>query len=935
MKKRILSLALALTFALAFIPAATAANSDYSDVPSAHWAYGVIAKWSGDGYGVLQGDGGSFFPDRGLSLGELAAILTRSFGYAEKADADVTPAWAAGYVQKAVAAGIIAKADKIDADVPVTREQAIKYIALAYNIAPVEGETSFADNALISAEYKPYVNAFQKLGYVVGNRPATPALSEFMPKKAYTRAEAMQVIENTTGDIIDADIEGVEYSKTVIIRSDGVTVTDAVFTGDLIIGQGVGDGDVILDNVTVEGTLIVYGGGSDSIIIRGDSAINAVILNKNHGDPVRLKAEGNATIGKAQVAEGSHAVISGTNILTLSVAADAEVTIEEGSVLTQIIIEGDRVTLIVETGSFIEEVVIFLDVADTNITGGGAETGIGETVTRPRGNQNDQGEDNNSQGGGQGNQNDQGNQGGGSQGGGNQGSQTPSVPNPVTTAAQLQDALNTLPFGSTITITANLDLFEVYIWNPGHTVVIPSGVTVKFDHSRIWIDLNGALTINGSLLLGTTGYVWIGNGGTMTVNGTLSGAAEPNNARNRSEISIANDGIVNGNANLGWLVPGTSATQINYDWSGGQWRAGVAFFSAESMAQLAQAVADIATVRAKHPQCRASIDLDEEYTINENTTIPKWTYVSVQGNITLASGVTMSMTDADKLATYNFWLTVDANKSFTVNGTLQLTETAIDVWGGTLNVNGTIEGLNRAWIQLRAGEEIVRDQDWNIINRIPHQPVMNVSNPPANKGLGGSKSYSPYHWRWSEGEDAWHPDDAVVEDFGQLKDAISDGVWNIAVPDGVEIDISSDDISAWPRELHVYGRIHGSYAPVEILDVGYAVTYRKNDQSNEYDPIWAFVKDGTSLKDAVAKEIPDVWVIGEVTVDDLTIPAGVTVYSGEHLTVTGSLTINGTLTGGVLLGQLFDIWWSVEGKYTHGSVTREYRGGGLWMPVAP
>ena len=42
-------------------------------------------------------------PDSGLSLGELAAILSRTFGYIDSVDVSVNPAWAAPYVQKAVA----------------------------------------------------------------------------------------------------------------------------------------------------------------------------------------------------------------------------------------------------------------------------------------------------------------------------------------------------------------------------------------------------------------------------------------------------------------------------------------------------------------------------------------------------------------------------------------------------------------------------------------------------------------------------------------------------------------------------------------------------------------------------------------------------------------------------------------------------------------
>mgnify|MGYP000885733616 FL=1 len=77
--------ALALLLVLVFIMNSTSlifsATNNYIDVPSTHWASEVIAKWSGDGYGVLQGDGnGYFFPSKGITLGELAAILSKSFG---------------------------------------------------------------------------------------------------------------------------------------------------------------------------------------------------------------------------------------------------------------------------------------------------------------------------------------------------------------------------------------------------------------------------------------------------------------------------------------------------------------------------------------------------------------------------------------------------------------------------------------------------------------------------------------------------------------------------------------------------------------------------------------------------------------------------------------------------------------------------------------
>jgi Zn-dependent metalloprotease len=170
-----------------------AAGARYSDVPPGHWASAVIERWSGGEYAVLRGDGdGSFAPSRGLTLGELATVLSKTFGYTARAPVATTPAWADEAVEKAVAAGVFDSAAAIDASVPVTREQAIRYIAIAYGTTPEDGDTTFADDASIGAAYKPYVNAFQKRGFIVGK-----GNNAFDPRGFYTRAEAMQVIDNT------------------------------------------------------------------------------------------------------------------------------------------------------------------------------------------------------------------------------------------------------------------------------------------------------------------------------------------------------------------------------------------------------------------------------------------------------------------------------------------------------------------------------------------------------------------------------------------------------------------------------------------------------------------------------------------------------------------------------------------------------------------
>jgi|GEM_PF-305879 len=334
------------------VPQASADYVGFEDVPSTHWACKVITKWASGGYNVLMGDGkGKFYPDRGITLGELATILSKIFGYNERTEIEVTPNWADEFVEKAVAAGVIDKADKIDASIVLSREQAIKYIAIAYNVEPIEGNTTFLDDADIKTEYKPYVNAFQKLGYVVGNN-SDPTKSMFNPQGIYTRAAAMQVIDNMTSEIIDNSVDGQIYDKSVIVRKSGVEISNTTVKGNLIIGQGVGDGAVTLNDVLIEGILIAYGGGSNSIVVKGDNAIKSTIVNKPFGEAVHL----DGVFETITVANGTKVIITG-KVNKLVILGNAEVTLDN-AVIGSVEIIGDNVQLVLNSGSMVEDVAV-------------------------------------------------------------------------------------------------------------------------------------------------------------------------------------------------------------------------------------------------------------------------------------------------------------------------------------------------------------------------------------------------------------------------------------------------------------------------------------------------------------------------------------------------------------------------------------------------
>ncbi len=89
------------------------------------------------------------------------------------------------------------------------------------------------------------------------------------------------------------------YSKPLVYRDGSIvngkiTVRNKTFKGDLVIKESVGAGSVTLDNVEVEGTLYVYGGGSHSVNLV-DSQINHLVSDRDD-HAVRIYAEGDTQV---------------------------------------------------------------------------------------------------------------------------------------------------------------------------------------------------------------------------------------------------------------------------------------------------------------------------------------------------------------------------------------------------------------------------------------------------------------------------------------------------------------------------------------------------------------------------------------------------------------------------------------------------------------
>ncbi|MEA4805963.1 Ig-like domain-containing protein [Acetobacterium wieringae] len=92
---------------------------------------------------------------------------------------------------------------------------------------------------------------------------------------------------------------GIETINNAVVNAPGITLQNLNITGDLELGEGIGEGDVTLKNVTVHGTTVVRGGGEHSITVL-NSILFTVIVNKQTG-AVRILAEGATSIEEVQL----------------------------------------------------------------------------------------------------------------------------------------------------------------------------------------------------------------------------------------------------------------------------------------------------------------------------------------------------------------------------------------------------------------------------------------------------------------------------------------------------------------------------------------------------------------------------------------------------------------------------------------------------------
>lgn len=331
-------------------------QASFADV-SGHWASEAISKWAD--VGVVKGDSKGFRPNDPITRAEMAVILNNLMGYQKIAnnsfkDVD-SGAWYADAVLKANAAGVFSGdgAGYAAPTVNITREQACVMLARAFGVAEGSADkTSFKDAGNISLWAQPMVFGMESNQYIGGMDNG-----KLEPKAYVTRAQVVTMIDNAVKGYYtaagtyttDAAPTNAGANCVAIIKADGVTIKEAKITGDLIIAEGVGNGNVTIDGTTITGKLFVRGGGKDSIHVINGAQVNGRVTVERADGVVRIVSDGviiaNLDANTEVVLEGSFtnvvvaegaAVKVNAQVENISVEAKASLTIAKDAAVDTI-----------------------------------------------------------------------------------------------------------------------------------------------------------------------------------------------------------------------------------------------------------------------------------------------------------------------------------------------------------------------------------------------------------------------------------------------------------------------------------------------------------------------------------------------------------------------------------------------------------------------
>ena len=338
--KRGLSLVLSLSLAFSLM-AVGASAEEFADMPNG-WSRNAVA--SAVENGLLRGNDGKLDPTGLLTRAQLATVIVRAFGATAEADlsgfTDVkADGWYYSALAKAKGMGVMngTSSTTMSPDRPISRQEVFVILARALNLADGKAETlnAYKDEESVGAWAVGGTAAMVSAGYVSGSN------GYLLPTDNITREQFAQIIYNIFGTYYQAaGVYTDDVENSLLVNVPDVIIKNAKIAGDLVVGDGVGEGDLTLENVSIGGRLVVRGGGVNSIHIKG-STVSSVVVAKENG-AVRVVADNSSKVEYINIADGKDDVIIEGKVDTVIVENEAVPVILKDATVDTVQVNGDK-----------------------------------------------------------------------------------------------------------------------------------------------------------------------------------------------------------------------------------------------------------------------------------------------------------------------------------------------------------------------------------------------------------------------------------------------------------------------------------------------------------------------------------------------------------------------------------------------------------------
>ena len=259
----------------------------FSDIND-HWAKSYIQKAVNKGF-VKGYPDGTFLPEKAVSRAEFIKMVNSAIGNTGMASINFNDVpkneWYYSDISKAVSAAYVSgyTDGSFLPNASISRQEAAVIIS---RLIPSDSKSANLTN------YKDYSKisdwAKDALAIVCGNGYMGAYDDGLLhPADKLTRAQTAKII----CDILDN--ETIITSNTTI-KTDGTKLSGKIYANNVTVSKDLADGDATIDNCIVLGSLIVQGGGEDSVTVNNSRIAQSSV--EKAASAVSVKLKGNAVI---------------------------------------------------------------------------------------------------------------------------------------------------------------------------------------------------------------------------------------------------------------------------------------------------------------------------------------------------------------------------------------------------------------------------------------------------------------------------------------------------------------------------------------------------------------------------------------------------------------------------------------------------------------